>query len=54
MDDVILNLTEIARRENVDKETVRKWCRNGRLKAFKLGREWLVKEQDLQAVGSAK
>ena len=50
----VLSCTEVAKRVHRDKETVRKWCREGKLPAFKVGTEWLVKEQDLQAVESAK
>ena len=49
----VLTCTEVALREAVDKETVRRWCRMGRLRAFKLGNEWLIREEDLpQAVES--
>ena len=44
----LLSCTEIAKRTDRDKETIRKWCREGRLpSAFKIGNEWLVKEEDL-------
>ena len=47
----VITCSEIAKRTELDKETIRRWCRNGRLPAFKVGNEWLVKEEDLaQAV----
>ena len=46
----IVTCTEIAKRKDLDKETIRRWCREGRLPAFKVGKEWLVREADLQAL----
>ena len=49
----VLSCTEVAKRTGRDKETVRKWLREGKLPGFKVGTEWLVREEDLlQAVGS--
>ena len=49
----VFTSTEVAKMVDRDKETVRRWCREGRLPAFKIGAEWLVREEDLpQAVGS--
>ena len=54
----VLTCSQIAQRTGYDKETVRRWCRDGVLPAFKLGVEWLVNEKDLpdakpaQAVGA--
>ena len=49
MTDGILTCSQIAQRTGYDKETVRRWCRDGVLPAFKLGVEWLVNEKDLPA-----
>jgi len=35
----------IAHRAKVDKETVRRWCRDQDLPAIKIGKEWLVEEE---------
>jgi|TARA_Y100000294_G_scaffold154066_1_gene153509 excisionase family DNA binding protein len=44
----VLSCTEIARRIGKDKETIRKWCREGKFpSAFKIGTEWLVDEKDI-------
>ena len=43
----LLTCSEIAKETGYDKETVRRWCREGILPAFKLGQEWLVREDDM-------
>ena len=49
----ILSCTEVARRLDLDKATVRQWLREGKLPGFKVGTGWLIREEDLpQAVGS--
>ena len=45
----ILTCSQVAQQTGYDKETVRRWCRDGVLPAFKLGVEWLVNEKDLPA-----
>ncbi len=45
----VLTCSQVAKRTGYDKETVRRWCRDGVLPAFKLGVEWLVNEKDLPA-----
>jgi len=39
---------EIAEHYNLKPATVRKWIREGKLKAVKLGHLWRVKEEDLK------
>ena len=43
----LISCTDVARRTGRDKETVRKWCREGSLPGFKVGKDWLVREKDL-------
>ena len=42
------NPTEIAARLGKATATVLRWIRDGRLKATRPGREWLVEEKDFQ------
>ena len=49
-----ISCTDVAYRTGRDKETVRKWCREGRLPAFKVGKDWLVKEEDLNEYASSR
>jgi len=39
---------EIAELLNLHPATIRKWIRQGKLKAVKLGRVWRIMEEDLQ------
>jgi excisionase family DNA binding protein len=39
---------EIGEQFNVKPATVRKWIREGKLKAVKLGRLWRIPEEELQ------
>jgi excisionase family DNA binding protein len=39
---------EIAEQFNLKPATVRKWIRQGKLKAIKLGRLWRIPEEELQ------
>jgi excisionase family DNA binding protein len=39
-------IEEIAEELKFDIETVRTWCKSKQLKAFKIGREWRIKEED--------
>ena len=50
----VVTCTEIAKRKELDKETIRRWCREGRLPAFKVAKEWLIHEEDLQALEQDK
>ena len=49
-----LTCSQVAGRTGYDKETVRRWCRDGVLPAFKVGVEWLVNEKDLPAAKAVK
>ncbi len=46
----VITCSEVAKRLDKDKETIRKWCREKRLPAFKIGKDWLIREEDLQLV----
>ena len=37
-----------ARRADRDKATIRRWIKDGKLKASRIGREWLIDERDLE------
>ena len=43
----LISCTDVAQRIGRDKATVRAWCRTGSLPAFKVGKDWLVREEDL-------
>jgi excisionase family DNA binding protein len=50
----IINTAEAAKRLNVTPDRVRKMIEAKRLKAIKLGREWMIDPKDLEAVRNRK
>ena len=50
----IIGTAEAARRLNVTQSRVRVLIDSGRLKAMKVGREWLIDPQDLDAAKDRK
>jgi len=40
---------EAASRLRVHEDTIRDWCRTGRLKATKVGKQWRIRPQDIEA-----
>jgi excisionase family DNA binding protein len=50
----IISTAEAAKRLNVTSSRVRKMIDAGRLKAIKVGREWLIDPKDLNAVKNRK
>jgi excisionase family DNA binding protein len=46
-DDRILHTREIAKFFGVAPKTVWEWCQTGKLPAFKIGKEWNVRQSDL-------
>ena len=50
----IIGTAEVARRLNVTQSRVRAMIDSGRLKAIKVGREWLIDPKDLDAVKDRK
>lgn len=40
---------EAARRLKMNIQTVMRWCREGRLTAFKVGRRWLIQRESVEA-----
>jgi excisionase family DNA binding protein len=44
----MLTIPEISRRLNRDPETIRRWIRNGRLRAHRVGTQHVVEDADLE------
>jgi len=44
-----LDVREIAAELRVSVQTVNRWCREGKLRARRAGRKWLVRPGDLDA-----
>jgi len=52
--DKILKVEEMAKFFGVSHKTVWEWCQGGKLPAFKIGKEWNVRQSDLQRMISQK
>jgi excisionase family DNA binding protein len=46
----MLTVPEAARRTGRNPETIRRWIREGKLRASKVGTQHVIEEQDLQAL----
>lgn len=46
--EIIYDAEKLAKFFGVSVETVRAWCKRGKLPAFKIGKEWKVRTVDLQ------
>lgn len=40
----LLNTKQVAEIIGIDVETLRRWAREGKIEAFKVGRDWMFKE----------
>ncbi len=45
----LLTPTDVANHLQVNERTVTQWLRNGHLRGFKVGKEWRISPDDLQA-----
>ena len=55
MEIAYLKVPEIAKMTGISPEVVRKWCRNGELKAYKPGgKDMLIKKSDFEAFMESK
>ena len=45
---------QVARRLQVNERTVTQWLRKGHLRGFKVGKEWRISPDDLQAFLEAR
>ena len=48
-DEKLLTPSNVASRLQVNERTVTQWLRKGRLRGFKIGKEWRISPDDLQA-----
>jgi len=52
MEDVVLTVEETANYLKVSEVTIRRWCADGKLPAFKIGREWRINKSELDRISS--
>jgi excisionase family DNA binding protein len=48
-DEKLLTPSNVASRLQVNERTVTQWLRKGHLRGFKVGKEWRISSDDLQA-----
>ncbi len=48
-DEKLLTPSNVASRLQVNERTVTQWLRKGHLRGFKIGKEWRISPDDLQA-----
>jgi excisionase family DNA binding protein len=49
-DDKIISVTELAKFFGVSDQTIWRWCKSGKLPAFKIGSQWKVRQSDLNRI----
>jgi excisionase family DNA binding protein len=47
----MLTVPQVAKRTGRNPETIRRWIRQGKLRASKVGTQHVIEEQDLEALG---
>jgi len=50
----IYDAQKLAKFFGVSRKTARDWCKTGKLPAFKIGKEWKVRVEDLQRLINQK
>lgn len=50
----LYNTDKLAKFFGVSRKTIWKWCESGKLPAFKIGKEWKVRVEDLQKLITRK
>ncbi len=50
----IYDAQKLAKFFGVSRKTVWDWCKSGKLPAFKIGKEWKVRKEDLQKLINRK
>jgi excisionase family DNA binding protein len=53
-DDKILGVEDLAKFFGVSDQTIWRWCKSGKLPAFKIGSQWKIRQSDLNRVINQK
>ena len=53
-EDKILNVEELAKFFDVSTQTIWRWCKKGKLPAFKIGQQWKIRQSDINKIISQK
>ena len=52
--DEILTVREVAEYLKLSRTTIWRWCNEGRLQAFKVGRSWRIHRSELERITRAR
>lgn len=53
-DDKILGVEQLAKFFGVTSQTIWRWCKAGKIPAFKIGAQWKIRQSDLNKIISQK
>jgi excisionase family DNA binding protein len=53
-EDKILNVEELAKFFGVSAQTIWRWCKAGKIPAFKIGSQWKIRQSDLNKIINQK
>ena len=53
-DDKIMNVEQLAKFFGVSNQTIWRWCKSGKLPAFKIGSQWKIRQSDINKIISQK
>ncbi|OGE74326.1 MAG: hypothetical protein A3I07_02635 [Candidatus Doudnabacteria bacterium RIFCSPLOWO2_02_FULL_42_9] len=53
-DDKILNVEELSKFFGVSNQTIWRWCKSGKLPAFKIGSQWKIRQSDINKIINQK
>lgn len=48
--EIWLSIEDVAERLHVNSETVRRWLQSGEMKGYKMGKQWRIKESDVDSI----
>ena len=52
--DEIMNVEQLAKFFGVSDQTIWRWCKSGKLPAFKIGAQWKIRRSDISKVINQK
>ena len=50
----IMNVEELAKFFGVSSQTIWRWCKSGKLPAFKIGAQWKIRQSDINKIINQK
>lgn len=53
-EDKIMNVEELASFFGVSNQTIWRWCKSGKLPAFKIGAQWKIRQSDINKIINQK